>query len=374
MKIFAEKNLLENESIKNPQRFRECMLLYYFYATAKIKIGRGSSANHYLRRYDIRELSLKYLNSLKLNIELESNKFILKYFNSLNRLGIDEEDKMIAISKLEKLAEEGRLDNENIQLLINTYYSCEKGVEKHLKTCRLLYQYKLLDEAINEAHKIIALDAKNWEGYSVLGQFYEQKGMIQKAKRAYFDALICKGPEKDCILAIARCNRLLDRKESIVSSYLFNQTTMANYSGFIDAFKILYESNYLDEAANAAKQAIQNDPENWEGHFSLGQCYEKMKEYSEACKAYSMALALEGPKKECLIALANCSNFLGNYSEAKGYLEKALVLAPSDPHILFWLGLAYTYSNQIQKSLTIYQKLNLLDKNLAVQLFDNIYK
>lgn len=255
------------------QKGRDCLLLYYFYATSQIKIGKGSSADHYIRRYDIKELASKYLEDMGLDIEFESHKFILWHCEQLIKLKLTKEIVRNAVSKIKQAVKNGTVD---------------------------------------------------YEGVAGLAMYYH--------------------------------------------------STMESFQGCIESCKLFLTSNRLEEASIAAKGAIQSEPDHWEGHYLLGQIYNMKGMYENTCKAYSMALTLKGPEKELLLAIAKCNIQLGFLTEAKRNLEKAMLVANSDPNILHQLGMLYAIMNQTDKALIIYKKLKPIDSELAAELFINIYQ
>ncbi|GAA0537614.1 tetratricopeptide (TPR) repeat protein [Rhizomicrobium palustre] len=101
----------------------------------------------------------------------------------------------------------------------------------------------------------------------------------------------------------------------------------------------------FDEAIARLTSLAKADPNDLECWTALGDAYRESKRFGEAVAAYDRALAAAGPhtKKSwpLLYARAMAEHEAGNWDKAEADLKEALMLSPSEPQVLNFLGYSW---------------------------------
>jgi Flp pilus assembly protein TadD len=109
----------------------------------------------------------------------------------------------------------------------------------------------------------------------------------------------------------------------------------------------LYWGNYAaaclsiersEEAVQAARKAVELDPQNFTAWQNLGFGLRDLGDHSGAAKAFETASGLGEIPPDGLATWAECLDRLGRFGEAERIVRRALEVAPDDPAILTLLG------------------------------------
>ncbi|HSA94843.1 MAG TPA: tetratricopeptide repeat protein [Acidobacteriota bacterium] len=182
-------------------------------------------------------------------------------------------------------------------------------------------RYGLTDEAIRYGQLAVSLDANFFDGWSLLGSAYYNKGEFARSAEAYEKAASIKpaapGIERGLGLA-----------------YM--------------------ELQEFEKAEAALKKALaaEGDPES---AYQLGKLCYNGKRYEEA-----LAYALTAIQKDAKSAKAYnlkgvVLNQLGRYPEAAGSFQAGLVLVPEDIGLHVNLGIAYLNANEPAKAKAVFE-------------------
>lgn len=152
----------------------------------------------------------------------------------------------------------------------------------------------VLDQAIAEYAKIVALDPKSIEERMVLGQLYTFKHQPQKAEEQFKTAQSLEPDSEEVVLNLAR----------------------------------LYAES--GDVAHAAKviEAVPEDDRSSKEEFALGAAYDQLKRPKDAIAAYQRAADLEPEDVDTLRALAQA---LLNDNELDAALKQYKDIAEADP-------------------------------------------
>ena len=128
------------------------------------------------------------------------------------------------------------------------------------------------------------------------------------------------------------------------------------------------------EAIDAYKQVIRIKPDDTEPHFCLGTAFVNVGRYTEAINAFKEAIRIKPDYAEAHGYLGVVYGILGRYTEAIDAFKQAIRIKPDYAAAHCGLGAAYLGAGSRNLALEEYKVLKDLDKNLANQLFDDIYK
>ncbi len=159
-----------------------------------------------------------------------------------------------------------------------------------------------------------------------------------------------------------------------------------NKSIELDSFNFLADLAYSElglsyfkigqysKAIESYKQEIRMNPGNAYGHFNLGVVYINLGQYEEAKEAFKQAIRLNPDYTEAHFNLGVVYINLGQYGEAKEAFKQAIRLNPDYAEAHYGLGLIYLSLGDKSSALYEYKILKKLDRELANELFDSIYK
>ena len=134
----------------------------------------------------------------------------------------------------------------------------------------------------------------------------------------------------------------------------------------------LYDANQFNEAAEAFKHAVKQDPRNAETYYSLGNCYFRMYNYREGVKAYKRAIELKPNHFEAYNNLGTLYHMLGDFKAAVTAYQEAIRIKPDYPQAIFGLGVAYLELKNKEGALEQHKMLAVIDPERADKLFDYI--
>ncbi len=134
--------------------------------------------------------------------------------------------------------------------------------------------------------------------------------------------------------------------------------------------KELYRNDQDAEAVLAFQEAIRLDPDLAEARFRLGLGYESLgkrdeaeAEYKKAIEAYKKYFEENRDDAEAHYALGQTFANLGQYSEAIREYREATKLKEDDPDVFYDLGVAYTKLAQYDAAVSAFSKSLELDPN-----------
>ena len=132
----------------------------------------------------------------------------------------------------------------------------------------------------------------------------------------------------------------------------------------------LYRNDQDAEAVLAFQEAVRLDPNLAEGHFRLGLGYESLgkreeaeSQYKKAVEAYKKYFEENREDPEAHYALGQTYANLGQYSEAIREYREATKVKTDDPDIYYDLGVAHTKLAQYDAAATAFSKSLEIDPN-----------
>ena len=128
------------------------------------------------------------------------------------------------------------------------------------------------------------------------------------------------------------------------------------------------------EAIESFKQAILINPDDVEAHNNLGYAYNKSGMYKEAIESFKQAIRIKPDYAEAHNRLGLAYEYSGMDREAIESFKQAIRIKPDYAEAHLGLGISYLLIKDRGLALEEYKILKELDKEMANQLFDLIYK
>lgn len=144
----------------------------------------------------------------------------------------------------------------------------------------------------------------------------------------------------------------------IFSTGMFTSNSFSQETKKID--QLLFSGQYA-EAIPLLEQLVQKDTTNSKLYFRLGKAYQNLNKNSLAKNNYQKAYQLDPNATATLLNLSSCLFSLGNYPDAEKKLIEAKSTNPNNYQIGILLAKTYAIQNKHQKSLEIYQELQVKD-------------
>jgi tetratricopeptide (TPR) repeat protein len=243
----------------------------------------------------------------------------------------------------------GYLTNKQIKVWQNPEVLWKCVINSYPKTPVAYYnlgtfygENNLLDEAISQLKKAIAINPHYKEAHNNLGVAYYKKGKLDEAISEYKSEI------------------------AINPSYerAHNNLGLAYYS-----------KGLLDKAITAYKQAITLNPQYSQAYHNLGTTYHKKRKFKKAIARYKQAIT-KNPK------LDKSYNNLGSIYEMQRKLEKALIhykqaitINPTYSDAHFNLGNVYNNKGKLKEAIVHYKQAIAINPKYAKAYYNlgNIY-
>jgi tetratricopeptide (TPR) repeat protein len=187
----------------------------------------------------------------------------------------------------------------------------------------------VLDEAIAEFQKIVALQPKSVEDHMVLGQLYTVKHQPDKAEAEFKTAEAIEPESEDVVLNLAR---------------------------------LYAESGDLQHAAKSI-EAVPVDGRTPKMEFTLGALYDQMKQPKDAIAAYQRAEDLEPGDLQTVDALAQALLNNNQLDDALKQYKELAEANPDDAEPLIHIAEIERRQGKYEDALTVVRKARKMDPN-----------
>ncbi|MCX7737862.1 MAG: tetratricopeptide repeat protein [Hydrogenothermaceae bacterium] len=215
----------------------------------------------------------------------------------------------------------------------------------------LYFNLKDYDKAIKYFSEALKRDKSFTEAYYNLGNVYYRLGEVSKAdshiKQAIenYKKVVSLNPyHKHAIYNTANSYFMLEDYRTAINFYkkIENLDGKMKKNLSLSYYNLALQEENKDEAIRYLKEAVMYDPLLKEANFLLGRLlYEK-----------------------------------GSYRDAKDYLVKAYQQYPEKEkaEVIYFLGLAYNFSDDKDRAISYYKELRNLNPELADRLFESIFQ
>jgi serine/threonine-protein kinase len=219
------------------------------------------------------------------------------------------------------------------------------------------------DQAEDIYRRAISIRPEYWRNYNLLGGFYVSQAQYSKAEDM-FEKVISLAPDSFRGYSNLGGVYILEGRYADAIKTLEKSTAIRKTGG---ALSNLGTANFhmrrFDEAAQAYKDAIEFDPNNYAwwsdlaaAHYYGGHRSEADIEYTKSNHLAMQKLDINPKDASVLAVVADNHSMLGNRAKAFSYLDRALKLSPRDPEILFTAAQVYNEAGDQERAVMFIQQ------------------
>jgi tetratricopeptide (TPR) repeat protein len=218
-------------------------------------------------------------------------------------------------------------------------------------------QNGVLDEAIAEFQKIVALQPKSVEDHMVLGQLYTVKHQPEKAEAEFKTAQAIEPESEDVVLNLARLyaesGDLQHAAKSIEAVPVDGRTPKMEFT-----LGALYDQMKQPKDAIAAyKRAEDMEPGDLQTVDALAQALLNNDQLDDALKQYKELAEANPDDAEPLIHIAEIERRQGKYEDALAVVRKARKMDPNSLEAGFNEGLLLDILGRLDEAIQTYQEM-----------------
>ncbi len=218
-------------------------------------------------------------------------------------------------------------------------------------------QNVVLDQAIAEFQKIVALQPKSVEDHMVLGQLYTVKHQPEKAEAEFKTAQAIEPESEDVVLNLARLyaesGDLQHAAKSIEAVPVDGRTPKMEFT-----LGALYDQMKQPKDAIAAyKRAEDMEPGDLQTVDALAQALLNNDQLDDALKQYKDLAEANPDDAEPLIHIAEIERRQGKYEDALTVVRKARKIDPNSLEAGFNEGLLLDILGRLDEAIQVYQDM-----------------
>jgi tetratricopeptide (TPR) repeat protein len=217
--------------------------------------------------------------------------------------------------------------------------SFPKDTKVHFSLGVLLGSHHQYQNAIHEFELANALEPQTFDILHDLGQAYLLNGQPAPAQEKLDQALHLQPDSADTLYLRARADTDLgkdvDALELLVRA---RKISPKNTDIVLLMARLSMKQQFFEDAIEVLKEGVQIDPRRADLHAALGESYFTVGKVEEAVKEFKTLVSLDpAPRSYALMGM--CYRHLGQYDEAKRFLEESLKGDPENLPALFHLGM-----------------------------------
>ncbi len=215
----------------------------------------------------------------------------------------------------------------------------------------------VLDQAIAEFERIVALQPRSVEDRMVLGQLYTVKHEPQKAEDEFKTAQAIEPESEDVVLNLARLyadSGDLQHAVKVIEAVPESDRTPKMEFTLGAAYEQLKEPK---DAIAAYQRAEDLEPGDLRTIDALAEALFNNEQYDEALKEYEQLAEADPDNNAPLIHIAEIQRHEGKYEDALATIEKALKIDPTSLEAGYNQGLLLDVLGRFDESEQAYQKM-----------------
>jgi tetratricopeptide (TPR) repeat protein len=216
---------------------------------------------------------------------------------------------------------------------------------------------QVLDQAIAEFVKIVALEPKSLENHLLLGQLYTVKHDTAKAEAQFKAAQSIEPASEDVVLNLARLYAEggdVKRSADLLEAVPVNDRTPKEEF----ALGAAYEQTKEPKKAIAAYQrSVDMEPENLDASRALAQALLADNQLDEALKQFKQLAESDTEDASSLVRISEIQRRQGKYTEALATIRKARVKEPDSLEAGYNEGLLLDVLGRYDESVAVYLKM-----------------
>ncbi|MGD9581624.1 MAG: tetratricopeptide repeat protein [Vampirovibrionia bacterium] len=238
------------------------------------------------------------------------------------------------------------------------------------------------DKAKDNFEKSLRCDESYVAAYLNLSYVYRIKGMVNISIEMYMKALEFSSKDKkrssdllgvsflntdsgeftqifnvtdNDLLASEEWSRVEITAEDILNTYKMLHEEYDTSKSYYNMAVELFKKDQLDESIKYFQKSIDVEPDFYPAYFNLGLAYENNAKNNEALEAYISASNIK-PNLPVFLSIAVVLFKLGRFSEANGYINKAVDYSNNSPEEYNNIGHALFKLSRINDSIEYYKK------------------
>ncbi|HUA92309.1 MAG TPA: tetratricopeptide repeat protein [Terracidiphilus sp.] len=215
----------------------------------------------------------------------------------------------------------------------------------------------VLDQAIAEFEKIVALQPRSVEDRMVLGQLYTVKHQPQKAEEEFKTAQAIEPESEDVVLNLARLyaeSGDLQHAVKVIEAVPESDRTPKMEFTLGAAYEQLKQPK---DAIAAYKRAEDMEPGDVRTIDALAQALFNNEQYDDALKQYKNLAENDPENNEALIHISEIQRKQGKYDDALATINKALKIDPTSLEAGYNQGLLLDVLGRFDEAAQAYQKM-----------------
>jgi len=216
--------------------------------------------------------------------------------------------------------------------------SWPKDTKVHFSLGVLLGSHRQYQNAIHEFELANALEPQTFDILHDLGQAYLLSGQPAKAQETLDQALHLQPDSADTLHLMARAEMDLgkdvDALELLVRA---RKISTRNTDILLLMGRLSMKQQFFEDAIEVLREGVQIDPRRADLHAALGESYFTVGKVEMAVKEFKTLVGLD-PSPRSYALMGMCYRHLGQYEEAKHFLDESLKGDPENLPALFHLG------------------------------------
>ncbi len=216
---------------------------------------------------------------------------------------------------------------------------------------------QMIDLAIAEFLKIVALEPKSLEDRLLLGQLYTVKHDAAKAEAQFKAAQSIEPASEDVVLNLSRLyaeSGDVKRSAELLEAVPVSDRTTKEEFALGAAYEQLKETK---KAIAAYQRSVDMEPENLDAARSLAQALLADNQLNEALKQFQQVVDSDPEDVSSLVRISEIQRRQGNYAEALVTVRKATAKAPDSLEAGYNEGLLLDVLGRYDEAVTAYQKM-----------------
>ncbi len=202
----------------------------------------------------------------------------------------------------------------------------------------------LVQEAINEYEKAVALEDIKSNDWKQLANLYLRNNQEEKAIQAYEKVVSLDPQDQDAQKTLSQLYKSTGNAEAAINRMEeVKKLDPQNTENLFNLGREYYNTDNFEKAIVNFNALLQLKPNDISAYSYLGASYKNSGNFNEALTAYKKALDLQPDNKKLLTDVASCYRELQSFATARNYANKALKLDPN-------YGLAYIVRGEIYES------------------------
>ena len=213
-----------------------------------------------------------------------------------------------------------------------------KDTRIHFSLGVVLASSRQYRQAAYEFELANALKPGDYEILHDLGEAYMMSGQLAKAQDTLNQALGLHPDSAETLYALAQTlaemSKEMDALELLVRARKLAPT---NTNIIFMMARLSMKQSFFEDTIELLKEGLKIDPRRADFHAALGESYFTVGKVDQALEEFKTLIALD-PSPRSYVFMGLCYRHLGQYDEAKRYLNKSLSSDPNNIPALFNLG------------------------------------